>query len=350
MTTGIDGILKKAAKRSASDIIITAGSPPLILKEGKMVHVSKDPMTEEQARDMVYELLSTDQVAQFERERELDFGITYQDTYRFRGNAFWQRGAVGAALRLVPTKVPAMETLHLPNVMREFADAPQGLLLVTGPTGHGKSTTQAAMIDYINRNRQCHIVTIEDPIEFVHSNVKSVIEQREVGFDTLTFTAALRHVLRQAPNVILIGEMRDLETIAIALTAAETGHLVISTLHTNDASQSIDRMVDVFPPHAQNQVRAQLSACLLGIVGQRLLPRSDGTGRVLACEILRNTPAVANLIRENKSAQLPSVIETQAKVGMISMDAAIKRLYMEGTVTEQTARRHMRHPQTLFGG
>jgi len=348
MALTVEKILERAAKEKASDVILTNGMPPLLMVNGNLHRLGDKILDSKETQTLVYAMLEKDQIARFERERELDFSISYQQ-FRFRGNAFWQLGTVGTALRLVPTDIPALETLGLPPVIREMADASHGLVLITGPTGHGKSTTQAAMIDHINATRSCHIVTIEDPIEFLHTSKKSVIEQREVGFDTLTFAAALRHVLRTAPHVILVGEMRDLETIGAALTAAETGHLVISTLHTNDASQSIDRVIDVFPPHQQNQIRMQLAACLLGIVAQRLLPRADGTGRVAACEILRNNSAIANLIRESKGMMIPGMIETKAKEGMISMDAAVKRLYLDGTISEETARRAMKHPQTLFG-
>ena len=349
MPLKIEKILERAAREKASDIIITTNMPALLLINGAIHRLGDRLLTSDDTQRLVYSLLEKSQIAKFELERELDFSITYQDNFRFRGNCFWQMGGVGTVLRLVPTQIPPLDILGLPPVVRELAESNQGLVMVTGPTGHGKSTTQAAMIDHINRTRSCHIITVEDPIEFLHTSRKSVIEQREVGTDTLSFGAALRHVLRQAPHVILVGEMRDLETIAAALTAAETGHLVISTLHTNDAGQSIDRVIDVFPPHQQNQIRMQLAACLRGVVAQRLLSRADNSGRIVACEILRNTPAVSNLIRESKGMMIQGIIETNAKIGMVSMDAALKNLYLSGQITEETARRHMKHPKTLFG-
>lgn len=350
MDLTIDKILDKAGELNVSDIILTANECPIVVVQGALQQLGSRKLDSKTIRDLVYSLLDQEQIQVLERKRELDFGFSFQNRWRFRGNAFWQRGTVGAALRLIPQDIPALKDLAVPPVLTELADAPQGLVLITGPTGHGKSTTQAAMIDHVNRTRSAHIVTVEDPIEFLHTNQKSIIEQREVGLDTLSFADALRHVLRQAPHVILIGEMRDLDTISIALTAAETGHLVISTLHTNDAAQCIDRIIDTFSPHQQSQVRSQLSSCLLAVIAQRLLPKTDGEGRVVACEVLRNTPAVANLIRENKVAQIPGIIETQAKLGMVSMDSAIKKLFLAGTINEDSARRHMKHPKTLFGG
>jgi twitching motility protein PilT len=260
---------------------------------------------------------------------------------------FFQRGTVAAAFRLVASKVPTLEELNLPPVVEEFALAPQGLVLVTGPTGHGKSTTQAAMIDVINKRRKAHVVTIEDPIEFLHTNKMSLIEQREVGDDTLTFAEALKHVLREAPDVILVGEMRDPESIACALTAAETGHLVIATVHTNDAVQAIDRLLDSFPPHQQGQVRSQMSLSLLGVLSQRLLPRKGGKGRVPAVEVLRNTAGVAHLIREMKTPQIYAILETHAKDGTRTLDGALKELYLRGFVEHEEARSRMRNPSLL---
>jgi twitching motility protein PilT len=258
-----------------------------------------------------------------------------------------QKGAVAAVFRLIPSEIPGVNDLGLPPVLEEMVLQPQGLLLFTGPTGHGKSTTQAALIDVINQKRRCHIVTIEDPIEYLHHPKKSVVDQREVGQDTHSFAAALKHVLRQDPNVVQIGELRDLETMGTALTAAETGHLVLATLHTNSAVQAVDRIIDVFPPYQQNQVRTQLSFCLLAVVAQRLLPRADGQGRVAAFEILRNVPGVANLIREGKTSQITTMVETHGKVGMQTLDASLKDLYQRGLVSREEAARHMNDPQRL---
>ncbi len=348
MTIRIEDVLQRATEVGASDILITAGMPPILLIDDGMRRMGQSGLTEEETQTIVYSLLESQQVARFERERELDYSITFRK-HRFRGNAFWQRGAVATALRLIPREIPEPDALGLPPVAKELADRPQGLILITGPTGHGKSTTQASLVDHINRNHHRHIITIEDPIEFLHRNQKSVIEQREVGSDTLSFPDALKHTLRQAPHVILVGEMRDIETMAAALTAAETGHLVFATLHTNDAVQSIDRIIDAFPPYQQNQIRVQLSSALLAVISQRLLPAADGKGRTLAYEVMRNTNAVANLIRENKTAQIGAVIDTQGRMGMVSMDATVKRLYLEGRIAEGVARRSMHHPELLFG-
>ncbi len=345
----IEAILERAKTESASDILLSAGMPPLLFINGQIRKLGTVTLSSQETRALVYGMLEKNEIAHFESERELDFSITYQEQFRFRCNAFWQKGTVGAALRLIPQSVPSLETLGLPPVTAELCNLNHGLILITGPTGHGKSTTMASMIDYINHTRSCHIITVEDPVEFLHTNAKSVIEQREVGTDTLSFASALRHVLRQAPHVIQVGEMRDLDTISTALTAAETGHLVISTLHTNDAVQTMDRIIDVFPPHQQNQIRQQLSGSLQAVISQRLIPKADKSGRVLACEILRINTAVANLIRENRTEQIQAVIETQSKRGMIAMDTTIKQLFLSGAITEDEARKAMRHPQVLFG-
>jgi len=340
-------IFEAAQSHGASDILLTADAPPVLRIAGELVHLEMPPLDADATRKQIYSLLSDREIAELEREGEVDFAVTVGKSARFRGNAYRQRGAVACALRLVPTRVPTFEELRLPKVLEDLSLAPQGLVLITGPTGHGKSTTQAAMVDFINRTRACHVITIEDPIEFEHHSARSIVEQREVGRDTGSFARALKHVLRESPDVILIGEMRDLETIAAALTAAETGHLVLATLHTNSAAQSIDRLIDVFPPHQQNQIRIQLSFCLLAALAQRLLPRADGKGLVLATELLRATPAVGNLIREAKGQQIASIIETQAKSGMHTLDASIKRLYREGLVTREEAQRCMANPAAL---
>jgi len=348
MAIDITAILQRAVEEGASDVILTAGVQPVVYIDGKLLRLGADKLTGEDTQRMLYSVLEGDQAARFERDRELDFSFTYDGQHRFRGNVFYQRGAVGGALRLITNAIPAPEALGLPPVAVEFVEAAQGLVLVTGPTGHGKSTTLASLIDHVNRTRACHIVTIEDPIEFVHHHRMALVEQREVGTDTHSFADAVRHVLRQAPHVIQVGEMRDLETIRAVLTAAETGHLVLATLHTNDAAQTVDRIIDVFPPNQQNQVRMQLSMALSAILSQRLLPRLGG-GRVLACEVLRGCTPIANLIREGKTAQVPGMIETHAKLGMQTLDAAVKRLYLDGIVAEDAARAVMRHPGNLFG-
>jgi len=340
-------ILRKAVECGASDVILSAGSPPAFRIDGQLLTAGGQAFTAEAVQSLVYAVLNEGQQARFEREKELDFSFTLKSEHRFRGNVFYQKGTVAAAFRLIASRIPVIEELNLPAVVGEFALAPQGLVLVTGPTGHGKSTTQAAMIDLINRRRKAHIITIEDPIEFLHANRMSVIEQREVGEDTHSFAEALKHVLREAPDVILVGEMRDPESIACALSAAETGHLVIATLHTNDCVQAVDRLLDSFPPHQQPQVRSQLSLSLLGVMAQRLLPRKEGKGRIPAVEVLRNTPAVAHLVREMKTPQIYAIMETHAREGMKTLDGALKDLYLRGLVECEEARSRMRNPSLL---
>lgn len=336
-----------AIKRGASDILLTAGVPPSVRLNGLICQFDHTPLNPEQTKALLYSVLTQEQVARFEADLELDFSIQYQDKARFRGNAYVQRGAVASVFRLIPSKIPKLEDLGLPAVLEELSMQPQGLLLFTGPTGHGKSTSQAALIDLINTRKAAHIVTVEDPIEYLHFSKKSIVDQRDVGQDTHSFTSALKHVLRQDPDVVLIGEMRDLETMAVGLTAAETGHLVMATLHTNSAMQAVDRIIDVFPPNQQNQIRTQLSLSLLAIVAQRLLPRADGKGRIVAVEMLRNIPGVANLIREGKTPQIASMMETHAKFGMQTMDAALKDLYRKGLIVRDEALRYMASPQSL---
>jgi twitching motility protein PilT len=340
-------ILRLAIKKGASDALVTAGAPPTLRIEGDLHHVKSPPLRPHETQRMVYDILTDEQIATFEREKELDFSLGLGEEHRFRINCYWQRDAVGAAFRVIPREIPDLAELGVPAKMRDLVLSHQGLMLITGPTGHGKSTTQASLIDILNTQKRLHIVTIEDPIEFLHENKSSVVDQREVGQDTLSFAEALRHVLRQDPDVILVGEMRDLETMRTALTAAETGHLVIATLHTNDAAQSVDRIIDSFPPHQQSQIRAQLSLCLLSILSQRLLPRKGGGRRVLATELLVNNAATANLIREGKVEQIQGVLETQAKAGMHTLDSSLKDLYLKGLVVRQEARRRMRNPQLL---
>lgn len=343
----LDAIFREAVARKASDVILTAGSPVAFRIRDELAYVKMPPLAPKEAQTLVYQMLTEDQKARFERDRELDFAITWQNRVRFRGNVFLQRGCVGAVLRVVPTRVPTFEELGLPPIVREVASREAGLVLVTGATGYGKSTTLAAMVEHVNQTRRAHIVTIEDPIEFVFENKLSVVEQREVGLDTNSFAAALRHALRQNPDVILLGEMRDLETMASALTAAETGHLVLSTLHTNDAVSAVNRILDVFPPHQQGQVRAQLALSLVAVIAQKLIPRADGSGLVLACEVLVNNSAVANLIREQKTHQLYTILETHARDGMCTMDASIRDLYLRGAISREDARARMRNPAAL---
>ena len=333
--------------RRSSDLLLTAGAPPLLRINGELKATEYPELSAEDNKRLIYSILSDKQKEEFEETRELDMSIGVSGGHRFRVNVYMQKGCVTAAMRAIPEQMPALEHLGLPKIVAKLAFRPQGLILVTGPTGHGKTTTQAAMIDLINSHKRCHIITVEDPIEYVHHHKKSVVDQRELGSDTLSFAAALKYVLRQDPDVILIGEMRDLETIASALTAAETGHLVLGTLHTNDAIQTVDRIVDVFPPGQQQQIRIQLALSMLAIVAQRLLPRANGKGRVLACEVLRNNSAVGNLIREGKSHQIYSIIETHSKDGMVTLDASIKQLYLRGIISYDVALNHVRNPQVI---
>jgi twitching motility protein PilT len=290
--------------------------------------------------------MSDSEIAAFEKCGEVDMAANLSGK-RFRGNVYRQRDTLAAAFRLVPSEVPGIADLGLPSVLENLALIPHGFFLVTGPTGSGKSTTLAAMIGHINRNRRAHILTIEDPIEFVFKNKQSIIDQREVGRDTNSFAAALRHALRETPDVIMIGEMRDQETIAAALTAAETGHLVMATLHTGSTVQSIDRIIDVFPPHQQGQIRLQLSFTLLAVLSQKLIPTKDGEGLALASELLRNTPAISNIIREGKTQMLAGILETQARMGMHTMDSSILDLYRAGSISREEAARRLEHPQAL---
>lgn len=334
----IEILLEEVLKQKASDLHLQVGLPPMLRVDGALKAVSGvDALTEETVEALIFAVLDEDQKEILLKDKEFDFSFAFGDLGRFRVNAFHERGNLAAALRLIPTEITTIEQLGLPQVVNKFAEYPRGLVLVTGPTGSGKSTTLAALVHKINHERADHIVTIEDPIEFTHKSAKSVIVQREVHYDTFSFSAALRSSLRQDPDVVLIGEMRDLETIAAAITIAETGHLVFATLHTNSAAQSIDRMIDVFPPHQQPQIRSQLSNILMAICSQRLIP-SIGGGRVAAAEILIGTPAVRNIIREGKSHQLDAVIQTGAEFGMQSMDKTLVNLIHSGTITYDDAR------------
>lgn len=334
----IEILLEEVIKRKASDLHLQVGLPPMLRVDGALVAISgADLLNEDTVEALIFAILDEDQKQILLKDKEFDFSFAFGDLGRFRVNAFHERGNLAAALRLIPNELLTTEQLGLPEVVNNFANYPRGLVLVTGPTGSGKSTTLAALIHKINNERASHIITIEDPIEFTHRSKKSVIVQREVHYDTYSFSAALRSSLREDPDVVLIGEMRDLETIAAAITIAETGHLVFATLHTNSASQSIDRMVDVFPPHQQPQIRAQLANILMAICSQRLVP-SIGGGRIAAAEILVATPAVRNIIREGKTHQLEAVIQTGAEYGMQSMDKTLVGLVHNGTITYEEAR------------
>jgi len=331
-------VLLEVVDRRASDLHITAGAPPMLRIRGRLTPMEGYPvLTPTDTREIVYSILSDGQRQRFENNWQIDFAYQIPGKGRFRVNAYFQRSAVGAAFRLIPFEVVPLETLGLPPVVADFATKPRGLVLVTGPTGSGKSTTLASIIDVINTTREEHIMTIEDPIEFLHRHKKCMVNQRELGSDAQTFADALRAALRQDPDVILVGEMRDVETIGTAITAAETGHLVFATLHTQDAPQTIDRIIDVFPSEQQGQVRAQLSVALQGIMTQTLLPTADGSGRVVAAEILVPTPAVRNLIREGKTHQVYSVIQTGGSHGMQTMDAALAALVRSNKITKQLA-------------
>ncbi|AEE13952.1 twitching motility protein [Thermodesulfobium narugense DSM 14796] len=333
----ITELLEKATQMNASDIHISVGIPPVIRREGKLIRLEEyGNITPKIAFELIFSMLSDYQKKKIEEELDIDFSYGISGVGRFRVNVFKQRGVWGAALRLIPWDIPSLETLGLPPIIAEFAKLVRGLVLVTGPTGSGKSTTLASLVNIINRTRECHIITIEDPIEYLHSHKKSIVDQREVGNDTKSFARAVRASLREDPDVILVGEMRDLETIAAAITAAETGHLVFSTLHTNDAPQTIDRIIDVFPTNQQQQIRTQLSTALQGVVSQALLPKIGG-GRVVATEVMIATPAVRNLIREGKTSQLYSVIQTSGRYGMQQLDSSLKDLVLRGKVSFEDA-------------
>ena len=326
-------LLKYAVYKGASDIHITVKSPPILRVDGRLEATNLMVLSPEDTQKMVYALLTDAQKKQFEEALELDFSFAVPGLSRFRVNVHRQRGSVEAALRVVPSHIPTLAELGLPPIVSELARKPNGLVLVTGPTGVGKTTTLAAMVDLINAEKQYLIVCIEDPIEYVHHNKRSVIKQREVYADTHSFASALKHVLRQDPNLVVVGEMRDLETIATALTAAETGHLVLATLHTPDAVQTIDRIIDVFPPHQQQQIRIQLASTLQAVLSQQLIPTAKGTGRVSACEVMVATSAIRNLIRERATEQIPTLIQTGSQYGMQSMDKSLKELSRRGIVT-----------------
>jgi twitching motility protein PilT len=341
-------VLELVLEYEASDLHMTNNLPPVLRIDGELVPIEGFPVLEPVAlQRIVYGMLTQKQREQFEANLELDFSYSLPGKARFRVNIYQQRGALGAAFRLVPFVIKSVEDLGLPNVIADFARIPRGLVVVTGPTGSGKSTTLAALVDVINRERAVHIMTVEDPIEFLHAHRTAVVNQREVGADTLGFPQALKHVLRQDPDVILVGEMRDIETMQMAVTAAETGHLVFATLHTQDAAQTVDRIIDAFPPGQQQQIRVQLAGSLQGVVAQQLLPTKEGTGRSVAAEILMVTPAVRNLIREGKTHQLYSVMQAGGQFGMETMDACLAGLVRDGIVNFEDAKERC-HNQEEF--
>ena len=341
-------LLEIVLERGASDLHLTAGAPPTIRLHGDLIRLVDYPILSPRAlQGMIYAILPQKMRERLEGELELDMSYALPGKARFRVNVYYQRDSIGAAFRLIPYEIKTVESLGLPSVVSDLARYPRGFVVVTGPTGSGKSTSLAGMVDIVNRERSAHIMTVEDPIEFLHKHQQCIVNQREVGSDTHSFAQALKHVLRQDPDVILVGEMRDLETISTAITAAETGHLVFATLHTQDAPQTIDRIIDVFPPHQQQQVRVQLATTLQGIVTQQLLQTADGRSRAVACEVLICTPAVRNLIREGKVHQIYSIMQAGGRFGMQTMDQALANLVKEGKISQQLAYERSHDPEEL---
>lgn len=343
MAMDLRELLLSTIQKRASDLHLTYDSPPIMRINGKLTLTGTTPLTRDELKKMIYGILSDNQKEKFEKEKELDFSLALSGLDRFRVNIHVQRGAVEAAFRRIPLFVPKMEELGLPPVITDLSRKPNGLVLVTGPTGMGKTTTLASIINLINEEREALIICIEDPIEYIHYNKKSVIKQREVYSDTHSFSEALKRCLRQDPDIIVVGEMRDLETISTALTAAETGHLVLATLHTPDAPQTIERIIDVFSPHQQQQVKLQLSACLQGVISQILLPKATGDGRVLATEVMVATPAIRNLVREQAIEQIPTAIQTGSQYGMHTMDKCLRDLCLQGLITYDAAFAHVKN-------
>lgn len=343
----IEEMLKVAKEAGASDVHLTVGVPPKMRVNGKLITMDYNRLLPPDTKAFLDEIMNEQQKARFEEWGEYDMSFSIPNQGRYRANAYKQRGSVALALRLVGTHVPSAESLGLPPSVIDLYQRKRGLVLVTGPTGSGKSTTLAAIIDKINNNRECHVITLEDPIEYLHQHRLSMVNQREIGLDSQNYATALRAALREDPDVILVGEMRDFETISVAITAAETGHLVLSTLHTIGAASTVDRVIDVFPPHQQQQVRVQFANVLEAVVSQQLIPRADGSGRVAAFEVLHANHAVRNLIREAKSHQLMSIMQTNRKIGMIAMDEAIIQLYSEGKITKEMAIQFAQDPDGM---
>lgn len=340
-------LLKITKEHRASDLIIKVNAPPLIRINGNLQALDHPKLSQQDASEVARSVASAEEWKQFEKDLELDLAYTAEGISRFRVNIFQQRGSIGAVFRLIPSHIPSIEELGLPEIAKFLAMRPRGLVLVTGPAGSGKSTTQAALIDHRNAEEECHIMTVEDPVEFVHTDKKGIVNQRQIGRDTLSFANGLKYVLRQDPDVILIGEMRDLETISLAVTAAETGHLALGTLHTAGAAQTVDRVVNAFPVHQQQQIRMQLSVNLVGVVSQLLLQRADGNGLVAAFEVMLATGAIRNSIREGKTYMIPQVIQTGTEHGMISMERSLAKMVVSGTVTSQEALAKAPHSEEL---
>jgi twitching motility protein PilT len=343
----IKNLFEQAVKNKASDLHLVVGLAPILRIDGELQFIKNERIiTEKDMEQMAFSIIDEKQKIVFLERRDLDISYSNNDKDRFRINLCFEKGNIRLAARVINEQMPTLDDIAMPKVIKDLLDLDQGLILVTGPTGCGKSTTLAAMINYINENHKKNIITLEDPIEYIFKPDKSIITQRQLDSDMLSFAGGLKHILRQDPDVIMVGEMRDLDTISSTITIAETGHLVLATLHTYSAAQTIDRIIDIFPPHQQNQVRMQLSMTLAAVVSQRLLPKING-GQISAREILINSPAVANLIRENKISQIKSVIETSIKLGMVSIDQDLKRLYKQGVISKQTAQSHMDNPEFL---
>jgi twitching motility protein PilT len=335
-SASIEELLQEVWDRKGTDLLLTMGAPPLVRVDGQLAHMGDEDLTADDVENLVAQTLSPALVKKLKDEREVDFSFTFDETARFRGSAFFQRGSMAMTLRLIPLQIPTFDQLGLPPVVEQLVSRPSGLVLVTGPTGSGKSTTLASMIDYINHHRACHILTIEEPIEYLHSHAKSAVNQREVGDDSDSFARALRSALREDPDVLLVGEMRDLESIQTAVTIAETGHLVFATLHTNDTGQALDRIIDVFPSDRHAQIRVQLAASLAAVVYQRILPRVGG-GLVAAFEVMIANHAVRNLVREGKNRQLRNVVATSQAEGMYTLEASLSKLVKDGAIEYDTA-------------
>jgi len=345
----IDNLFKITYESNASDLHLIAGQPPIIRINGELKKIKNQSILgKKEIEDLVFSILYTNQKEKFIKERELDFSYGIKGAGRFRINLHFEKNNISLAARVIPNKIPTMEDILMPLITYELTRRLKGLILITGPTGCGKSTTLAAMVDLINNERTSNIITLEDPIEFLFKSKKSIIRQRQLGTDMLSFNTALKHTLRQDPDIIIVGEMRDLETIAATITLAETGHLVLGTLHTYNAAQTVDRIIDIFPPYQQGQIRFQLSMVLVAVISQQLVPTLNKEGQVATREILINTPAIANLIRENKIAQIKTVLQTGARDQMVSMDQDLKRLYKEGSISKENAQIRMENPESLI--